>query len=150
MVINKTTLFSSSLMIIGATMILLGARWMLVDEPWMLDEAANVERLEMEFDELFKSEVNKTLPSYLKQIYRFFGFWVIIIGLFVTSFSTPGLIRNKDIRLRLLSCIGAMILVGIILGYSLIPSSPFIYLIWIMVFIYGLAQYAHVRMKNDK
>ena len=150
MAINKTTLFSSSLMIIGATMILLGARWMLVDEPWMLDEAANVERLEMEFDELFKPEINKTLPSYLKQIYRFFGFWVIIIGLFITSFSTPGLIHNKSIRSRLLLCVGVMILIGIILGYSLIPSSPFIYLIWLMVFIYGLALYVHVRMKDDK
>ena len=93
-------------------MILLGCRWLLVDEPWMLDEIANVERLEMTFDELFSADINSTLPGYLKQIYRFFGLWVTIIGLFITFFSTPNLNHSSSIRLRLLLCIGVMILIG--------------------------------------
>ena len=73
--------FNISLMLIGVTLIILGLRWMIVDQPWMLDQVANEERLGMTFDQLFKSEINKTLPDYLKQIYRFFGLWVIVIGL---------------------------------------------------------------------
>ena len=86
---NRLKLLSYPLLIIGISLILLGARWMIVDEPWMLDEVANVERLEMAFSELFEPEINSTLPGYLRQIYRFFGFWVIIIGLFITLFSFP-------------------------------------------------------------
>ena len=145
MIINKKLAFSIPLLIIGLTMILLGVRWLFVDEPWMLDRVANEERLEMTFDELFKVEKNETLPDYLRQIYRFFGFWVTIIGLFITSFSTPSLTRNSNIRFRLLLNIGIMMLVGIILGYSLIPSSPFIYLIWVMFFIYMISLYAHIK-----
>ena len=34
------------------------------------------------FDDLFSEKINKTLPGYLKQIYEFFGLWVMIIGFF--------------------------------------------------------------------
>ena len=80
----KQKMYSYPLLLIGIILVFLGSRWMLVSEPWMLDEVANVERLAMTFDELFSSEINLTLPGYLAQIYRFFGFWVIIIGLFIT------------------------------------------------------------------
>ena len=56
---NKIYLFAYPLQIMGIILIILGCRWMLVDEPWMLDEVANVERLNMTFDELFSSEINK-------------------------------------------------------------------------------------------
>ena len=133
---NKNKLFSYTIMFIGIVMILLGTRWMIVDEPWMLDEVANIERLEMTFEELFNEKVNKTLPGYLRQIYRFFGYWVITIGLFITFFSTPKLIESYDIRKRLLICLGFMMFLGTTLGHTLIPSSHFIYLIWIMNALY--------------
>ena len=75
-------------------MVLLGFRWMIVDEPWMLDKVANEERLEMSFDDLFELKINATLPGYLKQIYRFFGLWVITIGIFITLFSMPKVSSN--------------------------------------------------------
>ena len=53
---------------------------MLVDEPWMLDKV-KMRKGYMTFDKLFSEDINETLPSYLKQIYRFFGLWVSIIGL---------------------------------------------------------------------
>ena len=93
---NKKLLFSIPMILMGLIMIILGARWMIVNEPWMLDQIANEERLEMTFDELFKYDINKTLPDYLRQIYRFFGLWVIIIGLFITLFSIPK-IKNSPI-----------------------------------------------------
>ena len=103
---NRLKLLSYPLLIIGVSLILLGSRWMIVNEPWMLDEVANVERLNMTFNELFEPEINNTLPGYLRQIYRFFGFWVIIIGLFITLFSNPEMLKNKLIAKRVLFVLG--------------------------------------------
>ena len=147
MKINKKLLFSLPLLIIGISMVILGARWLFVDEPWMLDKVANEERLGISFKELFDAN-NQTLPDYLKQIYRFFGLWVIIIGGFITCFSTPQLSNNSAIRLRLLFCVGIMILFGTILAYLWIPSSPFIYLSWILFFLYSISFYAYIINKK--
>ena len=78
--------FNIPIIVIGLALIILGARWMIVDQPWMLDQVANEERLGITFDQLFNNEINSTLPDYLKQIYRFFGLWVVVIGLFVFGF----------------------------------------------------------------
>ena len=148
---NNIKLFSYPLMLIGLTLILLGARWMIHDKPWMLDEVANVEKLNMEFSELFEIEKNKTLPRYLLQIYKFFGFWVIIIGLFLTTFSSPNFSKNKMIANRLLWIVGFMISVGLLLSYVLIPSSHFIFLTWLMAALYCISLFAYIeRNKNEK
>ena len=123
---------------------------MIVDEPWMLDEVANVERLEMAFSELFEPEINSTLPGYLRQIYRFFGFWVIIIGLFITLFSYPNMLKNKLIAKRILFILAIMLTIGAILGYTLIPSSHFIYLIWIKIFMYIVSIYGYLGTEYEK
>jgi len=130
-------------------MIFLGARWMIVDEPWMLDKVANIERLEMTFDELFEPNINSTLPGYLRQIYRFFGLWVSIIGFFIISFSSPKLTSQEIIRKRLLFCMGIMMVMGTILGYALIPSSHFIYLMWIMNILYLFCIYNHSKINHE-
>ena len=143
-------IFSYLMISVGITMIFLGARWLIVDEPWMLDEVANVERLEMTFDELFQPDVNRTLPGYLRQIYRFFGLWVVIIGFFIVSFSSPTLIVQNIIRKRILFCFGIMMIMGTILGYALIPSSHFIYLMWIMNVLYVFSIYNHIKINDEK
>ena len=134
---------------IGAAMIILGIQWLIVEEPWMLDEVANIERLEMTFEELFKPNINSTLPGYLRQIYRFFGLWVSIIGFFIISFSSPKLISQKIIRKKLLFCMGIMMVMGTILGYALIPSSHFIYLMWIMNILYLFCIYSHFNINHE-
>ena len=126
-------------MVMGIVMIILGLRWMFVEQPWMLDKIANEERLGMSFGKLFESDINNTLPDYLRQIYRFFGLWVIIIGLFITSFSRPSVIKYEKVRINLLFCIGVMVCLGLILAYILIPSSPFIYLGWFLLLMYSVA-----------
>ena len=147
---NRLKLLSYPLLIIGVSLILLGSRWMIVNEPWMLDEVANVERLNMTFNELFEPEINNTLPGYLRQIYRFFGFWVVIIGLFITLFSNPEMLKNKLIAKRVLFVLGLMLLIGAILGYSLIPSSHFIYLIWIKILMYIVSIYGYLGIEHEK
>lgn len=121
-------LFKIPLLIIGFIFIIMGLRWIFVDEPWMLDRVANEERLNMTFDKLFSSEINETLPGYLKQIYRFFGLWVSIIGLFIVSFLREKFIKDSDIRKSLLICTGLTVYLALIFAYIWIPSSPFIYL----------------------
>jgi len=135
--------FLIPILTLGVIFIILGLRWMLVDEPWMLDKVANEERLNMTFDQLFNEEINETLPGYLKQIYRFFGLWVSIIGLFILSFAKKKFIENKAIAKSLLFCIGIMVISAQTMAYVLIPSSPFIYLGWgsILLFLVSLWSY---------
>tara|TARA_X000001036_G_scaffold69177_1_gene60365 strand:+ start:1322 stop:1756 length:435 start_codon:yes stop_codon:yes gene_type:complete len=136
-------IFLIPIVTLGIIFIVLGLRWMLVDEPWMLDKVANEERLNMTFDQLFNEEINETLPGYLKQIYRFFGLWVSIIGLFIVSFTKTKFIENKAFAKNLLICIGTMVISAQAMAYFLIPSSPFIYLGWgsILMFLVSLWGY---------
>ena len=136
-------IFLIPIVTLGIIFIVLGLRWMLVDEPWMLDKVANEERLNMTFDQLFNEEINETLPGYLKQIYRFFGLWVCIIGLFIVSFAKTKFIENKAFARNLLICIGLMVISAQTMAYFLIPSSPFIFLGWgsILMFLVSLWGY---------
>ena len=136
-------MFLTPIITLGVIFVVLGFRWMLVDEPWMLDKVANEERLNMTFDKLFSEDINETLPSYLKQIYRFFGLWVSIIGLFIISFAKKKFIENKAIAKNLMICIGTMVISAQTMAYILIPSSPFIYLGWgsILLFLISLWSY---------
>ena len=136
-------IFLLPIVTLGIIFIVLGLRWMLVDEPWMLDKVANEERLNMTFDQLFNEEINQTLPGYLKQIYRFFGLWVSIIGIFIVSFAKTKFIENKTFARNLLTCIGLMVISAQTMAYILIPSSPFIYLGWgsILMFLVSLWGY---------
>ena len=140
--------FSIPLLIIGYTMIVLGIRWMIVDEPWMLDQVANEERLNMTFDKLFNNEINNTLPGYLKQIYRFFGLWVTIIGLFITSLSRISVSKDSIIRTIILFCVGVMCYSGLILVYIWIPSSPFLYLAYGMILLHLISIYGHITFEK--
>jgi hypothetical protein len=140
--------FSIPLLIIGYTMIVLGIRWMIVDEPWMLDQVANEERLNMTFDQLFSNEINNTLPGYLKQIYRFFGLWVTIIGLFITSLSRISVSKDSIIRIIILFCVGVMCYSGLILVYIWIPSSPFLYLASGMILLHLISIYGHITFEK--
>ena len=124
----KNRLFRIPLLTIGFIFIIMGLRWIFVDEPWMLDKVANEERLNMTFEKLFSNEINYTLPGYLQQIYRFFGLWVSMIGLFIVSFLREKFIKDSYIRKSLLICTGLTVYLALIFAYIWIPSSPFIYL----------------------
>jgi len=73
-------------MVVGIIAIVLGGGWLFSSEPWMLDQHANEVALQISFSELFSHNINSHLPDYLTIIYRFFGWWVITIGLLLTTF----------------------------------------------------------------
>jgi len=141
---NKT--LSYPLCFIGIVMIVCGIRWLIHPEPWMLDKVANVERLGMTFNELFEPEINTTLPDYLRQIYRFFGFWVLVIGLFISVLSQN--IMKNNIGFSLLSIVGFMMFFGMYLGYTFIPSSHFIQLMWGLFICYIISLYSYFKLKR--
>ena len=147
MFLNKYTL-SYPLILIGSALIICGFRWLIHPEPWMLDEIANVERLGITFEELFEPEINVNLPGYLTQIYRFFGFWVLIIGLFICNFSTPQLISNNQIASKVLGITGFLIIFGLYLSYTFIPSSHFLYLIWFSLILYLISFYSFIKIQK--
>jgi len=131
-------------------MIVLGVRWLIHAEPWMLDEVANIERLGMSFEKLFENEINSTLPDYLRQIYRFFGFWVLMIGLFISSLSRASIMMKQDVGFKLILIVGFMMMFGLYLGYSLIPSSHFIQLIWVLIFLYLISLYSFIKLRKKE
>ena len=139
-------IFLTPILTLGIIFIILGLRWMLVDEPWMLDKVANEERLNMTFDQLFNEEINETLPGYLKQIYRFFGLWVSIIGIFIISFAKTKFIENKAFARNLIISIGLMVISAQTMAYFLIPSSPFIYLGWGSIFMFLVSLWGYRKL----
>jgi len=149
MFLNKYTL-SYPLCLIGLALMICGFRWLIHPEPWMLDEVANVERLGMTFETLFEPEINASLPGYLTQIYRFFGFWVLIIGLFILNFSTPQLISNNQIASKILGITGFLIIFGLYLSYTFIPSSHFLYLIWSSLILYLISFYSFIKIQKRR
>ena len=139
-------IFLIPLVILGYLFFILGIAWLIVDEPWMLDKVANEERIGMTFEKLFSEDINKSLPGYLKQIYRFFGLWVSIIGLFIISFSKDRFIEDKSIRKTLLFCVGFTVYSALILAYKFLPSSPFIYVGWGGIFLHLISVLSHRKL----
>ena len=139
-------LFLIPLNILGYLFFILGIGWIIVDEPWMLDKVANEERIGMTFEKLFSEDINKSLPGYLKQIYRFFGLWVSIIGLFIIGFSKDRFIEDESIRKTLLFCVGFTVYSALILAYKFLPSSPFIYVGWGGIFLHLISVLSHRKL----
>ena len=139
-------LFLIPLIILGYLFFILGIAWLIVDEPWMLDKVANEERIGMTFEKLFSEDINKSLPGYLKQIYRFFGLWVSIIGLFIIGFSKDRFIEDESIRKTLLFCVGFTVYSALILAYKFLPSSPFIYVGWGGIFLHLISVLSHRKL----
>ena len=149
---NKNILvkiISYPLLFIGFVMVILGLRWMIVDYPWMLDKIANEERLGYSFSSLFESVGSINLQGYLEQIYRFFGFWVLLIGLFLINFSMPSMIINIQIRNRILFLVGIMLIFGLYLGYIWIPNSHFIVLTWILFIVYLFSLFGMIKLTYE-
>ena len=139
-------LFLIPLIILGYLFFILGIAWLIVDEPWMLDKVANEERIGMTFEKLFSEDINKSLPGYIKQNYRFFGLWVSIIGLFIIGFSKNRFIEDKNIRKTLLFCGGFTVYSALILAYKFLPSSPFIYVGWGGIFLHLISVLSHRKL----
>jgi hypothetical protein len=133
------------LILISLTLVICGLRWLIHDEPWILDQLANEERLNMSFNDLFGLQGNQTLSAYLTQIYRFLGLYVLGIGVLLISFSSRKMLEIIIVRKRILIVLGTLLVSNLILAYSWIPNSHFIYVIWISIAFYCVSLCAHKK-----
>jgi len=133
------------LILISLTLVICGLRWLIHDEPWILDQLANEERLNMSFNDLFGLQGNQTLSAYLTQIYRFLGLYVLGIGVLLISFSSRKMLEIIIVRKRILIVLGTLLVSNLILAYSWIPNSHFIYVIWISIAFDCVSLYAHKK-----
>ena len=138
---NPKTLHNYTMMpffIIGFSAFAAGFLWLLSPQPWLFDEPANILLLDETYEDLFSHDINRNLPEYLTLLYRFFGWWVSLIGLLTIGYTYVTRLGTQISRLIIQSAyfIG-LIGIGVIL-YIFIPSSPFVYLnlfLWLMWFI---------------
>ena len=143
-------MFWIPLFILGVVLLLLGPRWMIVEEPWLLDKIANEEALGMSFDNLFNESVNKTLPDYLRIIYRFFGLWITGLGIMICAYLLMVDLELKKSRYTILTIITIILGISLIYGHVFIPSSPFIYLMWGLVLLYIISLIASIQINPVK
>ena len=138
---NPKTLHNYTMMpffIIGSSAFAAGFLWLLSPHPWLFDEPANILLLDETYEDLFSHDINRNLPEYLTLLYRFFGWWVSLIGLLTIGYTYVTRLGTQISRLIIQSTyfIG---LIGIsVILYIFIPSSPFVYLnlfLWLMWFI---------------
>lgn len=133
------------IILISVALCISGIRWMISSEPWMLDQVANEERLKMSFIELFLIEGNSNLSLYLTQIYRFLGLYVLGTGMIFLSFTSTKFFQIPSFRKRLLFVLGVLLFSNLILAYFWIPSSHFIYVMWIAICLYLFSCYKHFK-----
>ena len=118
--------------VIGIIAIILGIVWLLHPEPWLLDKAPNENLLKTSFDVLFSEKINSGLPIYLKVIYRFFGLWLLTIGLLIINYIYITRLGTKLAR-NFLFFILAITLIGIYyLVLTFLPTSPLLPVLYIL------------------
>ena len=124
--------------IIGICGFVAGFGWLLSPEPWLLDESANIILLDESYDALFAEDINRNLPQYLKLLYRFFGWWVTLIGMLTVCYTYVTRLGThiSRITIQTVYIIGLTGVTLIMLRY--IPSTHFLYLsffLWINLLI---------------
>ena len=87
---NPKTLHNYTMMpffIIGSSAFAAGFLWLLSPHPWLFDEPANILLLDETYEDLFSHDINRNLPAYLTLLYRFFGWWVSLIGILTIGYT---------------------------------------------------------------
>ena len=132
--------------LIGVVSLAFGSIWILHPEPWLLDQPANEALLQTSFNELFSNDTNKFLPSYLIVIYRFFGLWLITIGLLVLSYVKITKLGTNQARLLIHSTLLLTLVSMYYLIFKYLPTSPLIPTLYIFTLFLGLSIYFSSRI----
>ena len=136
--------------LIGLLTIFLGFGWLLHPEPWILDRLPNEILLKISFEELFAANINAHLPDYLRVIYRFFGWWVVSIGLLVVIYVYVTRMGTHIARNAILIAIFIVLSGVYLLIFRFIPTTPFLYGIFSITALYLLSLWASVKMNKGK
>tara|TARA_B100001996_G_C18526367_1_gene541231 strand:- start:323 stop:772 length:450 start_codon:yes stop_codon:yes gene_type:complete len=123
-------------LLIAIIAISMGVVWMLHPEPWLLDKVPNEILLKSSFEKLFANEINLYLSSYLIVIYKFFGLWLMSIGLLILNYVYITRLGTKSSRTGI-HIIILIILTGMyVLVFKFIPTSPFVVLLYLLTALF--------------
>ena len=134
--------------IIGLSALVLGVVYVTINEPWLLDKEANEKLLRVTYNTLFAQNVNQHLPDYLTLMYRFFGWWVVSIGLLISVYVLVTKMGTQLAR-NTLHIVTVIILTGIYcIEYHFIPETLFLWLTHIIALLFLVSIYGSVKLKQ--
>ena len=134
--------------LVGLSALMLGLVYSSFSTPWLLDKKANELLLGVSYTSLFSQSINQNLSSYLLLIYRFFGWWLVSIGLLISSFVYITKMGTPTSR-NTLHLVTFFVLLGIYrIEYTFIPSSPFLWLTHALSFMLFLSIFGSLRLKK--
>ena len=134
--------------IIGLSALALGVIYVTINEPWLLDKEANEKFLGVTYNTLFAQNVNQHLPNYLTLMYRFFGWWVVSIGLLISVYVLVTKMGTQLAR-NILHIVTVIILTGIYcIEYHFIPETPFLWLTHSIALLLLVSIYGSVKLKQ--
>ena len=134
--------------IIGLSALVLGVVYVTINEPWLLDKEANEKLLGVTYNTLFSQNVNQHLPNYLTLMYRFFGWWVVSIGLLISVYVLVTKMGTQLAR-NTLHIVTVIILTGIYcIEYHFIPETPFLWLTHSIALLFLVSIYGSVKLKQ--
>ena len=132
--------------IFGLVALILGVVYITIQDPWLLDKEANETLLTVTYNMLFSQSVNQHLPDYLTLMYRFFGWWLVSIGMlillyvFITKMGTQ-LARNGLHFATVIVLIGVYCIV-----LKFIPETPFLWITHGLMFLLFVSIYGSIKL----
>ena len=134
--------------LIGIVSLAFGLVWIFHPEPSLIDQPANEALLQTSFDELFSYGANKFLPYYLTVIYKFFGLWLITIGLLILSHVKTTRLGTRQARVFIHSTLLITLLSMYYLIFKYLPTSPLIPVLYTFTFLLALSIYFSSRITS--
>ncbi|MFQ6673371.1 MAG: hypothetical protein ACE5GH_01145, partial [Fidelibacterota bacterium] len=112
------------------------------------DRAANETILQKSFIELFAVDVNRTLPDYLTVVYRFFGLWLLALGILICAYVLVTFMGTPRARNTLLAILGGVLILLFYLEYTTIAISPFVNLTYGLLALYLVSLWATLLLNR--
>ena len=135
--------------LIGLTALFFGIIWAWHPEPWLIDQLPNEELLQTTFENLFSLKSNNYLPSYLKVIYRFFGLWLITVGLLILTFVKVTRLGTRQARIPIYSTLFFTLFSLYYLMFTYLKTSPLFPVLYVFTFLLGLSIHASTLIREQ-
>ena len=134
--------------LIGVTALIFGLIWFWHPEPWLIDKSPNEILLQTTYEKIFSFEPNKYLPSYLKVIYKFFGLWLITIGLLIITFVRVTKLGTKQARTSIHIIMVFVLIMLYHLVFSYLETSPLIPSLYLFTLLLSISMYSSTLIRE--
>jgi len=134
--------------LIGVTALIFGLIWFWHPEPWLIDKSPNEILLQITYEKIFSFGPNKHLPSYLKVIYKFFGLWLITIGLLIITFVRVTKLGTKQARTSIHIIMVFVLIMLYHLVFSYLKTSPLIPSLYFFTLLLSISMYSSTLIRE--